>query len=92
MNKLAIVSLWVIVALSADGAFAQAPRVADETAKDVVAATVRSQGYACDQPKQAIRDPAISAPDRAAWTLECANATYLVRYDNDVPAEIRRVK
>jgi hypothetical protein len=63
----------------------------DESALDIVATTVRSEGYACEQPKRAHRDEATSLPDRAAWVIECANATYWVRYDNDVPAEIRQL-
>ena len=74
------------------GAIAQeAPPAVDETAKDIVATTVRSQGYPCEEPKRAVRDEAASASDRAAWVVECANATYWVLYDNDVPAEIRRL-
>jgi hypothetical protein len=83
--------LWAMAALLAlPGARAQdtAP-VVDETAKDIVATTVRAQGHPCEQPERAVRDEAASAPDRAVWVLECANATYWVRYDNDVPAEIR---
>jgi hypothetical protein len=78
------------VLLAAPGARAQdtAP-VVDETAKDIVATTVRAQGHPCVQPERAVRDEAASAPDRAVWVLECANATYWVRYDNDVPAEIK---
>ena len=66
--------------------------VVDETAKDIVATTVRAQGHPCEQPERAVRDEAASAPDRAVWVLECANATYWVRYDNDVPAEIRALE
>jgi hypothetical protein len=81
-----------LVVLGAAGALAQdtAPLV-EETAKDIVAITVRSQGYTCDNPKRAVRDEAASAPDRAAWVVECANATYRVKYDNDLPAEITEV-
>jgi hypothetical protein len=68
----------------------QAP-VVDETAKDIVATTVRSQGHACDDPKRAVRDEAASAPDQAAWVIECANARYRVKYDNDEPAEITQL-
>jgi hypothetical protein len=74
------------------GAVAQeAPPAVDETAKDIVATTVRSQGYPCEDPRRAVRDEAASAPDRAAWVVECANGSYWVRYDNDEPAEIRRL-
>jgi hypothetical protein len=93
MARHAIASLWIIAAaLNAAGAVAQdAPPVVEETAKDIVATTVRSQGYSCEQPRRAARDEAASAPDRAAWVLECANARYWVRYDNDLPAEIRQL-
>ena len=64
----------------------------EESAKDIVATTVRSQGYPCEQPERAARDEAASLPDQAAWVLECANARYWVRYDNDVPAEIRQLE
>ena len=64
----------------------------EESAKDIVADTVRSQGYPCDQPERATRDEAASLPDQAAWVLECANARYWVRYDNDEPAEIRQLE
>jgi hypothetical protein len=75
------------------GAFAQdqPPAVADETAKDIVATTVRSEGYPCENPKRAVRDEAASSPDQAAWVVECANASYQVKYNNDLPAEIRQL-
>jgi hypothetical protein len=89
-----LASLWLVAAalLAAGGALAQDQAPADEeSAKDIVATTVRAQGHPCDQPQRAVRDEAASAPDRAVWVLECANASYRVRYDNDVPAEVRRL-
>ena len=85
--------LYAVAALLAvPGARAQdAAPVVDETVKDIVATTVRAQGHPCEQPERVVRDEAASAPDRAVWVLECANATYWVRYDNDVPAEIRQL-
>jgi hypothetical protein len=87
-------ALWIAAAMfCGDSALAQDKMPADdESAKDIVADTVRSQGYPCDQPKRATRDEAASLPDQAAWVLECANAKYWVRYDNDEPAEIRQVE
>jgi hypothetical protein len=79
-------------ALCAGGVLAQnAAPADDETAKDIVATTVRSLGHPCEHPERATRDPAVSLPDQAAWILECANARYWIRYDNDEPAEIRRL-
>jgi hypothetical protein len=52
---------------------------------------VRSLGHPCEHPERATRDPAVSRPDQAAWILECANAKYWIRYDNDEPAEIKQL-
>ena len=92
IRKALVLPSIVLIALAAAGALAQdtAPAV-EETAKGIVATTVRSQGYSCENPKRAIRDRTASSPDRAAWVVECANATYRVRYDNDLPAEITRI-
>ena len=86
-------ALWIVATmLRAGAALAQAvPPADEESAKDIVADTVRSRGYPCDQPERATRDEAASLPDQAAWVLECADARYWVRYDNDVPAEVRRL-
>jgi hypothetical protein len=93
MSRPPIALLWMITAaLGPGGALAQdAAPVDEETAKDIVATTVRSLGHPCEHPERATRDPAVSLPDQAAWILECANAKYWVRYDNDEPAEIRQL-
>jgi hypothetical protein len=83
----------VAAALGAAGALAQATApVAEESAKDIVATTVRSLGHPCERPERAVRDEAASLPDQAAWILTCSNARYWVRYNNDEPAEIRRLE
>jgi hypothetical protein len=90
-QRLALLGIMA-AALIAAGALAQdAPPLIDETAKEVVAATVRSQGHPCDQPERAVHDTAASAPDQAVWLLDCTDARYRVRYDNDEPAEITRL-
>ena len=88
-----IAALWLIAtALCAGGALAQVKAPVDEeSAKDIVATTVRSLGHPCEQPERAVRDEAASLPDQAAWILTCSNARYWVRYDNDKPAEIRQL-
>jgi hypothetical protein len=90
MSRYPIAALGLVAAaLTATSALAQdVPPVSEDTALDIVASTVRSQGHACDKPERAVRDPAASAPDEAAWIIDCANARYRVRYDNDVPATI----
>jgi hypothetical protein len=94
MSRYPSAALWIIAAmLCAGAALAQAePPDDEESAKDIVADTVRAQGYPCDQPERATRDEAASLPDQATWVLECADARYWVRYDNDEPAEIRQLE
>ncbi|PPD43659.1 MAG: hypothetical protein CTY15_08925 [Methylocystis sp.] len=76
----------VIVAL-ASAAF-PLPALGQESAKDVIAAHIRSQGYACTTPKSAARQPAASRPGEQAWTLTCGEATYLVRLIPDMAADV----
>lgn len=93
MSRHWVASFWMIAAaLSPGGALAQVTAPADEeSAKGIVATTVRSRGYSCERPERAVRDKAASLPDRAAWILECTNARYWVRYDNSLPAEVRQL-
>ncbi len=51
----------------------------EESAKDIIAAHVRLQGYKCDAPKSARRDARASRPDEAVWVLACEHARYRVR-------------
>ena len=64
--------------------------VADEAAVDaeIVADQVRGQGFACTEPAAALRDEANSKPGQAAYVLTCANATYNVRLNPDMAAEV----
>jgi hypothetical protein len=50
-----------------------------ESPKDVIAAHLRLQGYACETPKSARRDVKASRPDEAVWLITCENARYRVR-------------
>lgn len=63
---------------------------ADEAAADaaIVAAQVRSQGFACAEPVSAERDAAKSKPDEAYYVLTCADATYTVRLVPDMAAQV----
>ena len=42
-----------------------------ESPKDDIAAQIRAQGYACDQPQSATRDSQASKPDEEVWLLRC---------------------
>ena len=51
-----------------------------ESPKDDIAAQIRAQGYACDQPQSATRDPQASRPDEEVWLLRCERAIVFVSY------------
>ena len=51
----------------------------DEVPPDIIAVQIRKQGYTCDNPQSAKRDPEASKPDLPVWILKCENATYRVR-------------
>lgn len=53
---------------------------AQETDASIVADAVRDHGFACEEPVSASRDPAASAPDEAAWILQCKQASYRVKF------------
>jgi len=59
-----------------------------ESPKDDIAAQIRAQGYACDQPQSATRDPQASRPDEEVWLLRCEGASYRVRLIPDVAAQV----
>lgn len=79
----------MMAALGSEGGVAQ--DAIHEKPRDVVAATVRSQGHPCDQPKRLRPDEEASTPDEPAWVLECSNASYWVKYRDGLAAEIRRM-
>ncbi len=62
-----------------------------ESSMDDIAAQIRSQGYACDQPQSATRDPQASRPDEEVWLLRCEGASYRVRLIPDMAAQVERI-
>jgi hypothetical protein len=62
-----------------------------ESPKDDIAAQIRSQGYACDQPQSATRDPQASKPNEEVWILRCEGASYRVRLIPDIAARVERI-
>ena len=57
----------------------------------IIAAQIRSQGYACGAPVAATRDSQASGPDSAVWILRCQNARYRVRLVPDMAAQVTRL-
>ena len=68
-----------------------AARAASETPKDMLAAQIRRQGFACDNPQRATRDANRSKPDHEVWVLKCDNATYRVSRYPDMAAKVERL-
>ena len=62
-----------------------------ESPKDDIAAQIRAQGYACDQPQSATRNIQASKPDEEVWLLRCEGASYLVRLIPDMAAHVERI-
>lgn len=107
MEKLAmfpVLALGVGLSLNAltlggPDAQAQAPvvRVAeaqpanDEVPPDIIAVQIRKQGYTCNNPSKAKRDPQVSRPDEPVWILTCENATYRVRLVGNMADHIEKM-
>jgi hypothetical protein len=81
--------LWLAMLLSGEhfGHVANA-----QTATSVLAAQIRSQGYACDEPEKATRDAKLSKPDYDVWVLTCKNATYRIGRYPDMAAKVEKLK
>jgi hypothetical protein len=62
-----------------------------ESPKDDIAAQIRAQGYACDQPQSATRDAQASKPDEEVWLLRCEGASYRVRLIPDMAARVELI-
>ena len=62
-----------------------------ESPKADIAAQIRAQGYACDQPQSATRDVQASKPDEEVWLLRCEGASYRVRLIPDMAAHVERI-
>jgi len=84
MKRIAAVVAMLVPALP-DAALAQ------DTDVSIIAAQVRSQGFACDNPTGAERLADDSAPDQQVYTLACDGVTYRVKLIPDMAAEITKV-
>ena len=72
--------------------FGSIARAAEETPKGMLAAQIRIQGFACDNPQRALRDAKRSKPDHEVWILTCKNATYRVSRYPDLAATVVRLR
>lgn len=77
-----------LACLCAPASLAQQP----EAPAAIVAAQLRSQGYACADPVSATRDVQASRPNETVWVLNCRNATYRVLLVPDMAAQVTQLK
>jgi hypothetical protein len=63
-----------------------------QTIASVLAAQIRSQGYACDDPPKATRDAKLSKPDYDVWVLMCKSASYRIGRYPDMAAKVEKLK
>jgi hypothetical protein len=89
---MALVVLLVGVITAGKGPFSPIPYAAAQGIKDVIAAQIRTQGFTCDHPKQAVRDAKRSGPDHDVWILKCENATYRYSRYPDMAAKVEVVR
>ena len=72
--------------------FVRSAQAAEEMPKDMLAAEIRFQGFACDKPLGATRDAKRSKPDHPVWILKCSNARYRVSRVPDMAAKVEALK
>jgi hypothetical protein len=87
-----LLSLVLAGSSLAKESFFRVARATGESTKDVLAAQIRSQGVACDNPQRAVRDAKRSKPDHDVWILTCENATYRVSRYPDLAAKVERLR
>ena len=63
-----------------------------QTVMSMLAAQIRTQGFACDEPQKATRDAKLSKPDYDVWVLTCKNATYRIGRYPDMSANVQKLK
>ncbi len=59
-----------------------------ETITGMLAAQIRTQGFACDKALGATRDAKRSKPNHDVWVLRCSNAVYRVSRYPDMAATV----
>ena len=63
-----------------------------DTPAGIVAAQIRTQGYACTAPVSAARDRQASRPNVTVWILRCRNASYRVQLVPDMAAQVTQLE
>lgn len=69
-----------------------AQQMAADSVKGMLAAQIRTQGFACDEALKARRDSKRSRPDLGVWVLQCNNATYRISRAPDMSAKVEPLR
>jgi hypothetical protein len=85
-------SLVISVVLAGVGHWQSVAKAAAETPKGMLAAQIRSQGFACNRALHATRDARRSRPDHEVWVLKCGNATYRIGRYPDMAAKVEQLR
>jgi hypothetical protein len=86
------IDLAIALALTCLSALATVAAQTD-TAAEIIAAQIRTQGYTCTAPVSAKRDQqAASQPNVKVWVLSCGNARYRVRLVPDMAAQVTQLE
>jgi hypothetical protein len=88
--SLPILAILFLAVLSSGEPFGHIAKA--QTARSALAAQIRSQGFACDEPQKATRDVKLSKPDYDVWVLTCKNATYRIGRYPDMSANVQKLK
>jgi hypothetical protein len=87
-----LILLCLVLGSTGDGRFWSIARAAAETPKNMLAAQIRTQGFACDKPQRATQDVKQSKPDHEVWVLRCSNATYRISRYPDLAAKVELIR
>jgi cytochrome c len=90
-GKLRASALTIFTAITALVEGGSHPASAQEDPTNIIADQIRAQGYKCDSPQSAQRDPQASRPDEAVWILQRESGGYRVRLVPDLAAKVERI-
>ena len=83
---------WVSCVGAIAGAVLAGSAAAQEKPAEIIAAHIRTQGYACDHALSAQRNRKASRPNETVWLLRCSNGIYNVTLVPDLAARVELIK
>jgi hypothetical protein len=87
-NSIVFVVSAIAAGVSASSAFADSGL---EPPMDLLAAQLRTQGYACDHPDSASLDTNVSKPNAKVWIVACKGVHYRMTVVPDLAAKIEKL-